>query len=266
VTGIAVGTCTIQANQAGDLNWNAAPMATLSFVVKGTQVITFGPAPKLVGGGDPATVSATSSSGLAVALTSWVPEICTISGTVVTGHAVGDCIIAANQPGNAFYYPANEVTQTIAIVYATVVRYRLYSPGTFEHLYTTDVNEASVLPACCGWTGEGPAYKVLNGPATIGGVTALPNYRLYNPSSHQHHWTLDANEYSVLAGLGWSQEGTDGYILPMQVAGSVPLYRLYLNASGGLHLWTTDAHERSVLTSSSGWVDEGIAGYVFPLN
>ena len=265
VTGIAVGTCTIQATQAGDLNWNAAPTATVTFFVKGTQVITFGAAPKLVGGGDPGTVSATSSSGLPVTLTSWIPEICTISGNVVTAHAAGDCIIAANQPGSDFYYPANEVTQTISVVHTTVIRYRLYSPGTFEHLYTTDVNEASVLPACCGWVGEGPAYKILNGPATIGGVTAVPNYRLYNPSSYQHHWTLDANEYNVLSSLGWTPEGTDGYILPAQAAGSVPLYRLYLNASGGLHLWTTDANERSVLTSSGGWADEGIAGYVIPL-
>ena len=56
-----------------------------------------------------------------------------------------------------------------------------------------------------------------------------------------------------------------GYILPTPVADSVPLYRLYLNAFGGLHLWTTDANERSVLTTTAGWVDEGVAGYVIPL-
>jgi len=53
--------------------------------------------------------------------------------------------------------------------------------------------------------------------------------------------------------------------LPSAAPGTAPLYRLYLNAFGGLHLWTTDANERNVLTTTAGWVDEGIAGYVVPL-
>jgi hypothetical protein len=42
------------------------------------------------------------------------------------------------------------------------------------------------------------------------------------------------------------------------------VYRLYLNAFGGLHLWTTDLNEKTVL-STRGWVYEGVAGYVVPL-
>jgi len=114
VTGIAVGACTIHANQVGDLNWNAAPTATLTFFVKGNQAITFGAAPALVVGGT-GGVSASATSNLPVAFTSWIPDICTISGNVVTGVAVGDCVIAANQGGSDFYHPANEVTQTFAV-------------------------------------------------------------------------------------------------------------------------------------------------------
>lgn len=40
----------------------------------------------------------------------------------------------------------------------------------------------------------------------------IPIYRLYN---HQlrglHHWTTDQNEYTVLPGHGWKQEGTSFY-------------------------------------------------------
>jgi hypothetical protein len=43
------------------------------------------------------------------------------------------------------------------------------------------------------------------------------------------------------------------------------VYRLYLNAFGGLHLWTTDLNEKNVLSTSRGWVFEGVAGYVMPL-
>ena len=145
------------------------------------------------------------------------------------------------------------------------IRYRLYSPATYEHLYTTDANEYNVLPSCCAWGAEGPIYQILKGPGSFAGVMAYPYYRLYNPFSHQHHWTLGANEYGALAGLGWVQEGIDGYMLSLPADGTAPLYRLYLNAAGGLHLWTTDANERSVLTASQGWVDEGIAGYVIPV-
>jgi hypothetical protein len=148
---------------------------------------------------------------------------------------------------------------------ARKTRYRLFNRTSFDHLYTTDVNEYNTLPACCGWDAEGAIYDILAGPGSVGGVSAVPNYRLYNPASHQHHWTNDLNEYNVLPGAGWVQEGTDGYILPTIAPGAIPLYRLYINAKGGLHLWTTDANERNALVTSFGWIDEGIAGYVIPL-
>ena len=151
------------------------------------------------------------------------------------------------------------------VVVALVTRYRLYSPGTYEHLYTTDQNEYNTLPVCCAWQPEGAIYRVFNGAGTYDGVNAVPYYRLYNPSSYQHLWTTYASEYSFLPTVGWHQEGIDGYILPSSAVGAVPLYRLYLNAQGGLHLWTTDANERNYLIANAGWWDEGISGYVIPL-
>ena len=145
-------------------------------------------------------------------------------------------------------------------------RYRLHSPVTFDHLYTTDFHEYSVLPECCGWAPEGAIYLVFDQPgASVDGVAVVPNYRLYNRTSFQHHWTTSLHEYNVLGGLGWAQEGIDGYLLPAAATNTLPLYRLYVEAQGGLHLWTTDANERDVLVSR-GWVDEGIAGYVLPVH
>ena len=146
-----------------------------------------------------------------------------------------------------------------------VTRYRLYSAASLEHLYTTDLNEYNLLPACCAWTAEGPIYQIFQGPGSYAGVAAVPYYRLYNPFSGQHHWTTDVNEFNFLPSVGWRQEGIDGYILPTEVAGTLALYRLYLNAAGGLHLWTTDQNELNFLTTHAGWIDEGIAGYVIPL-
>jgi hypothetical protein len=114
VTGLAPGTCTIQAAQAGSADWNPAPVATMTFFVKGGQTIAFGAVPSVVVGGT-GTVNATASSGLPVELISWIPSTCTVSGNVVTGLAAGDCPIAANQAGNDFYHPASEVVQVITI-------------------------------------------------------------------------------------------------------------------------------------------------------
>ena len=161
---------------------------------------------------------------------------------------------------------ATTVTATFQLSTGTLItRYRLYSPATFEHLYTTDFNEYSVLPICCAWIPEGAIYRLFNGPGSFAGVSTVPYYRLYNPFSYQHHWTTDAGEYNFLPTVGWIQEGTDGHVLPTAAPGSLPLYRLYLNAAGGLHLWTIDANERTFLVANAGWVDEGIAGYVVPL-
>jgi hypothetical protein len=141
-------------------------------------------------------------------------------------------------------------------------RYRLYHDGTKEHHYTTDEYEYLVL-GTWGWVQEGVAHRVYRDATPVGGVTPVPLYRLYHPGVQQHHWTVDSNEYDVLGSLGWIQEGVDGYILPVAVAGvTTPLYRL-AHSVLPLHLWTTDANEYAVL-ANQGWIQEGVAGHVVP--
>ena len=140
-------------------------------------------------------------------------------------------------------------------------RYRLYNPNNFHHHYTTDANEYNALENL-GWIQEGAGCYLLNGKVTIESVEAVPYYRLYNPSSFEHHWTTDANEYNVLGTLSWIREGADGYVFASPVTGSEPLYRLY-NPNTGLHQWTIDTNEKNVLIGL-GFIDEGIACYVFP--
>ena len=66
------GTCIIDANQAGNANYNAAPQVQQTFTVgKGAQTITFtstAPANATVGGAT-YTPTATATSGLAVTIT-----------------------------------------------------------------------------------------------------------------------------------------------------------------------------------------------------
>jgi hypothetical protein len=153
---------------------------------------------------------------------------------------------------------------TFRISYSTaagslVTRYRLYSPITLEHLFTTDQNEYNTLNTFTGvWQGEGADHAIYNGPANQSGVEAVPYYRLYDKTKAWHHWTTDRNEYFTLRGISgiYDAEGVDGYVLPTSVPSTVTFYRLVFSGLAGLHHWTRDANERSVLTSAGGWVDE----------
>ncbi len=150
--------------------------------------------------------------------------------------------------------------------------YRLYADNlTYEHLYTTDLNEYNVLGSGynstthVGWLQEGIAYKLLGNAGIYNGEFGIPLFRLYNTATRQHHWTTDANEAATLATWAdWNYEGIVGYVLPSATSatGVTPLYRLWDN--GALHLWTTDANEKLVLSTQRGWTYEGTIGSVIP--
>jgi hypothetical protein len=142
-----------------------------------------------------------------------------------------------------------------------VPSYRLYNNGTTEHLYTTDLNEYTVL-GTEGWTQEGAPFQVYNGPAVVSGVSTIPMYRLYDPYTYQHLWTTDRNEYFTLRVSGsWNPEGVANYEFPSAVPNSTPLYRLSFNGPTLLHLWTTDLNEYTTL-GAEGWTKESIVSYV----
>lgn len=84
-------------------------------------------------------------------------------------------------------------------------------------------------------------------------------YRLYNPVSGEHFYTVNAVERDNLVAAGWADEGI-GWIAP--VSSDFPVYRLS-NPNSGEHHFTMDAAERDTLVAA-GWVDEGIGWYSDP--
>ena len=117
VTVIAIGTCTLNANQAGDTSWNLATQVQQSFViVKGDQTISYNSTallPKV--GGSNYTVSASSNSALTLSLASATAGVCTISGSVVTFVASGTCTINADQAGTTNWNAATQTAQTFSV-------------------------------------------------------------------------------------------------------------------------------------------------------
>jgi len=117
VTLVAGGTCTVQAAQAGNGNYNAAPSVPQTFTVAAAnQSITFGPIAEQVAGTPAPPLGATASSGLAVQFSSLTPSVCTVSGSAMTLLAAGTCTVQASQPGNASYNAAPNVNQNFIVI------------------------------------------------------------------------------------------------------------------------------------------------------
>jgi hypothetical protein len=118
ITGIKAGMCILAADQAGNSSFSAASQVKTSILVdKATQAIgsiSFSPATLKVGGTTTASASVTPS-GLGVTFTSTTPNVCTVSGSTVTGVAAGTCTIAANQAGDENYKAADQQTSTITV-------------------------------------------------------------------------------------------------------------------------------------------------------
>ncbi len=122
VTLVAPGTCTVQASQAGNAGYSAAPLVNQSFTVSGgltSQSITFGALGNKTLGAAPFTISATASSGLTVTFSSVTPTVCTVGGNAVTLVAAGTCTIQAAQAGNATYAAAPVVVRSFSVTAAS---------------------------------------------------------------------------------------------------------------------------------------------------
>jgi hypothetical protein len=124
------GSCTIDANQAGNAEYAAAPQVQRTIEVSQLpQSITFFAPPSgtvlssaslsAIGGGsgNPVVFSVGPGSGAGV---------CSVSGTAVAFHSTGTCVIDANQAGNAEYAAAPQVQRTIAVTKTA------YNPGGGE--------------------------------------------------------------------------------------------------------------------------------------
>ena len=174
------GSCVIDANQAGTIDYTAAPQVTQIITVSpAAQSISFtAPATGIVGMS--ATLTATGGgSGNPVVFTvdgSSGAGVCNVSGTngaTVNYTAAGSCVIDANQAGNANYTAATQVQQMITVDQAPA--FVLDSPPLTavagqQYGYTF---EASGTPAP-GYALASGAPSWLSVNASTGQVTGTP--------------------------------------------------------------------------------------------
>ncbi len=113
----STGSCVVDANQAGNGNYSAAPQVPYTVTATlATQTITFTTnAPDSAENGSSFPVAATASSGLAVTLTG--SGSCSGSGlgsaTITMTSSTGTCTVKASQAGNSNYSAAPTRTETV---------------------------------------------------------------------------------------------------------------------------------------------------------
>lgn len=117
-----VGTCVIDANQAGNADYAAAGQAQQSVSIgQGSQSIAFtssAPTEAVVAGPTytPTATGGGSGNPITFRIDNSPQAVCSISPeSVVSFIAAGTCTIDANQAGNANYLPATEVQQSFAV-------------------------------------------------------------------------------------------------------------------------------------------------------
>jgi hypothetical protein len=116
VSFIGVGTCVINANQAGDATYLAAPQVEQSFpVAKANQSITFGALANKTLDDPDFAIGATATSGLPVSFASLTTPVCTVAGTTVHLVAAGTCTIQASQAGDSNWNAASPVSQSFTV-------------------------------------------------------------------------------------------------------------------------------------------------------
>ncbi len=114
LTGVAFGTCTVQADQPGNTFYHAASSVTRSTnIVQGAQTLTVAGGP-LVRNVPTDVIQGRGASGNPVVVTTTTSSVCSISGTIVTGLHGGLCQLNATQAGNANFTPASK-TWTVLI-------------------------------------------------------------------------------------------------------------------------------------------------------
>jgi hypothetical protein len=174
VSFVGTGTCTVLADQAGNVSYDPAPQASQSFGVSppplALQTIGFtSAAPSAaVYGGAPYTVAAAASSGLSVAFSTPGSSagVCTVSGSTVSLVGGGTCTISANQAGNSTYAPAPQAQQSFTVARAAqTVTITSTPPAVDKHSppYTITATATSGLAVSFSVAAESSAICSVSG-------------------------------------------------------------------------------------------------------
>ncbi len=163
------GSCTIDANQAGNANYKAAPEVQETFRINAaSQTITFPTIANKTYGEANFSPEASASSGLVVSYSALGD--CTIESGEVHITGVGSCTVKAKQAGDEDYEPASEVEQAFSIGKGSQT-ITFNPPASVSYgaaPFKVSASASSGLPVT--FSGSGPCTVTGAGEVTITGV------------------------------------------------------------------------------------------------
>jgi uncharacterized delta-60 repeat protein len=151
-------------------------------------------------------------------------------------------------------FPTGDASQIVRL-------YRAYNISADYHFFTTNTAEwqAAVTRGLRDESTGIPGIGVYGGPA----AGSSPIYRLYNPNTGKHYYTLNLLERDNLQTIGWRYESIEGFMFDTQVANTTPIYRLY-NTATGTHLYTHDLNvKNAILAAFPTWQEHTRFGYAY---
>lgn len=150
---------------------------------------------------------------------------------------------------------------------------RSYNPSADYHFFTTNTLEFNAALGggyrneATNQTGFALGYDPLPG--------AVPIFRLYNLETGRHYYTTNRVERDYLVGLvpvtdpnynriGWRYELDEPFVYPVQVPGTVEIFRLY-NRNSGVHLYVESAAIKDGVLAAGGgvWEQHNSLGFAF---
>lgn len=160
VTGVAAGSCTVQATKAGGNDFAPATATTTITVGQADQApLTVVATPSTIVSGGTSTLSTPGGSGtgaVSFAVTAGT-NVCSLSGSTVTGTASGSCTITATKAADA-NYNATAATRVITVTAAS----------------GADLQVAKSAPVTQAPSGSTVVYTIIVsnvGPAAANGAT-----------------------------------------------------------------------------------------------
>lgn len=106
----------------------------------------------------------------------------------------------------------------------------------------------------------GSPIKPPIGDCPVANVKCVWSFR--SETNGEFFYTSDINERNFVHGSSFTYMGVHFFIRKDDVAGTIPVYRVYSNT--GRHFWTTSASERDQLVATGAWVSEGTPFSVDP--
>lgn len=169
----------------------------------------------------------------------------------------------SRRPPNALAASSETRKETTQVSLSKVTLYRLHSAARADHFYTTHAGERDLFSRHCGYKYEAPAAQILASPAE----STVPLFRILR--NKEHFYTTDVMEKDEVLrdtsdAAAVHYEGVAGYVYPIQLSGTIPLYRLYRPQVDN-HFYTTSKLEKRLRLKVIGWMDEGTACYVYPI-